>query len=106
MQKFNIQLNMDLEEFRRLAYVFKKHGMEEAQKETYGRDDKIKATERVEKKLSELYNMVNMASDGIKHTAYEIGTFNGSFVKVEPQKYDVINISVDSYEYRNYKYKR
>lgn len=103
MQEFNIQLNMDLEEFRRLAYVFKKHGMEEAFNETYVLDDKVKATERVEKKLSKLYNVVNEANDGIKHTAYEMETLQGSFVKVEPQKFDVINISVDSYEYKNFK---
>lgn len=105
MQKYNIQLNMNLEEFRRLIYVFTNHGMEEAQKETYGRDDKIKATERVEKKLSELYNMVNKASDGIDNTidVNQLKMVNGNMVSFRPPEYDVINISVDSYEYKNFK---
>ena len=83
-QKFNIQLNMDFEEFRHLNYVFIKHGMAEAFKE--GNEEKIDATERLERKLLYLYDMVKQSTD----TDYN-------------QEHDIIEIDKNGCRYKKLK---
>lgn len=90
-QKFNIQLDMELDEFRHLYYVFMKHGINEAYNDecNYGVKGKMDIDKRLSRKIKYLSNMVKKSTDSVYlDTRYH-------------RKHDLIEIDKNGYQYKN-----
>lgn len=90
-QKFNIQLDMELDEFRQLYYVFMKYGMHEAYNDeiNYGMKGKMDTAERLSRKIKYLPDMVKQSTDSdYVDTRYR-------------RKHDIIKIDKNGYQYKD-----